>query len=260
MDYSALAKKEFPFAGEFFLSRTKKHDELIFFVPFYGGVKKQLLRHIHFVNQLGYDAFAFELEGNHKDWTKLRPPISSQGHFGIKHLYADQIERLLNDIPGKKIIFSFSNPGGSAFEAMARRQCSDTVAMICDSGPTDKFLPSVVKLLEHELKVKALALRLAITLPFALFWSPYFHKDLHTDLATFPEGFPLLSIRGWKDQLIPPAHIDSVFEPHTNLDWQKLSLPEAEHLKGLRDFKDDYQPVVEKFLIGISAKEKAKNF
>lgn len=252
MDYSALAKKEFAFGGELFLSRKKKYEELIFFVSFYGGVKKQLLRHIRFVNQLGYDAFTFDLQGSHRDWINLKAPISSRGHFGVKHLYADQIEKLLNDLPGKKIIFSFSNPCGSAFEAMARRKCSDTPAMICDSGPTDKFMPSVVKLLEYEMSLKSLPIRLALALPFALFWSPFFHKDLHTDLAKFPKHFPLLSIRGWKDKLIPPAHIDGVFEPHENLDWQKLGLPEAEHLAGLRDFKEDYQPVVKNFLASVS--------
>lgn len=252
MNYTELAKKEFPYNGEFFLSRNKKYNELVFFVSFYGGVKKQLLRHIRLVNQLGYDAFVFELQGDHKSLLHLKAPLTSLGKFGLKHAYAEQIERLLNMIPGKKIIFSFSNPSASAFEAMARRFCSNIAGMICDSGPTAQFLPSVFQLFTHDLKVKPWPVKLALAPVFTICWSPHLHKDIHTDLAKFPAHFRILSIRGWKDKLIPPAHIDQVFEPHAQLDWQKLSLPEADHLVGLRDFKDEYTPAVENFLKSIS--------
>lgn len=252
MDYTALARKEFPYQGEFFLSRNKKYEELIFFVHFYGGVKKQLLRHIRFVNQLGFDSFAFQLEGDHRTLLKLDPPLSSQGVFGLKHLYADQIELLLNLLPGSKIVYAFSNPSAAAIEAMARRHCSDTVALVCDSGPTAEFMPSVLKLFTYDLKVKPLPLRWALTPLFAFCWSPHLHKDLGPQLDNFPEGFRILSIRGWKDKLIPPAHIDEVFEPHKNLDWQKLSLPEADHLVGLRDFKEEYTPITEIFLKAVA--------
>lgn len=66
------------------------------------------------------------------------------------------------------------------------------------------------------------------------------HKDVHDQLATFPKGFRILSIRGWKDMLIPPNHIDGIFERHANLDWRKLSLPKAGHLNGLKDFREEY--------------------
>jgi hypothetical protein len=247
-DYRALAKKKFPNKGEFFFARERKHEELIFFVPFYGGVKKQLLRHIRMVNKMGYDAFAFELEGDLTSVFQLKLPITSNGKFGVKHQYANQIEFLLNALPGQKIVFSFSNPCASAIEAMARRHCEDTPAMICDSGPTNRFMQSAYELYTHEIKVPFLPLRLAMTPIVSMGWSPLLHKDVHTDLETFPDGFPLLSIRGWKDLLIPPTHIDEVFEPHKNLNWQKLALPEAEHLTGLRDYRKLYVETVTEWL------------
>lgn len=252
MDYSEIAKTELPFEGEFFLSKNKKFSELIFFVHFFGGNKKQIIRHIRMVNQLGFDAFAFHLQGNHKDLFSLRLPISRKNQFGAKHIYADQIETLLNRISGKKIVFAFSNPCASAIEAMARRFCSDTVAMICDSGPTARFIPSAYNLYTHEYKVRPLPLRLLLTPILSMGWSPFLHRDLDKDLAQFPSGYKILSIRGWKDLLIPPGHIDEVFDPHTQLDWTKLSLPECGHLTGLRDFKDDYIPAVESFLKKVS--------
>lgn len=251
MDYSQFTQTQLPFDGEFFLSKNKRYEELVFFVHFYEGTKRQIIRHIKLVNDLGFDAFAFHLHGNHKDVLK-HFPISPHLKFGVKHIYADQIEKLLNEIPGRKIIFSFSNPTASAIEAMARRHCSDTVALICDSGPTARFLPSAYNLFGYEYQIKSTLLKLALTPVMSLGWSPLLHKDIHAQLDAFPAGFKILSIRGWKDKLIPPTHIDEVFEPHKNLEWSKLSLPEAEHLTGLRDFRSEYIPGVERFLKSVA--------
>jgi hypothetical protein len=248
MDYTELAKSEFPFEGEFYLSKNKRYNELIFFVHFYEGSKRELIRHIKMVNELGFDAFAFQLNGTAKDLFK-RLPITADGAMGVKHVYAAQIEKLLNAIPGNKIVYAFSNPSASAIEAMAKRHCVDTVALICDSGPTARFLPSVWKLMRsYKFPFPFGGLKLPATAALGVFWSLHFHKDIHEQLEKFPENFPILSIRGWKDKLIPPAHIDEIFEPHHKLNWSKLNLPEAEHLTGLRDFRSEYAPSVDAFL------------
>ncbi|MBL7545246.1 MAG: hypothetical protein JNL11_15615 [Bdellovibrionaceae bacterium] len=227
---------KYPFDGEYFSSKQKRYNEVIFFVHFYDGSKSQLRRHIDLVNELGFDAFAFNLLDKMALFTN---PISRSKKPGLKHLWADQIHDLLNLLPQKKIIYSFSNPSASAIEAMATRHNLDIVAMVCDSGPSTKFLESVFHLFQHYRK-EGLVNSITKTLITPLVWSPYLHKDMHDHLETFPKGFKILSIRGWKDMLIPPNHIDGTFEPHTHLDWRKLSLPKAGHLNGLKDFKDEY--------------------
>ena len=238
----------FPFDGELYPARNKRFKELVFFVHFYEGNKKQLLRHIRLVNGFGFDAFAFHLHGTHQDFLSLKLPISPKGSFGIKHLYADQIEMLLNLLPQEKIVFSFSNPSGSAIEALARRRCSDIKALICDSGPSNRFLNSAIRLYQQNNPSQAKPFSYAFAPIMGFGWSPYLHQDIHKDLKIFPAYFPILSIRGWKDALISPQHIDEIFEPHKQLQWRKLDLPLAGHILGLRDFRDDYAPALENFL------------
>lgn len=259
----------FPYAGRLFKSKNKKYQETVLFVPFFGAVQRELARHVKFINDLGYDCVVFDLQKTPaildfsqgiltplKKWKELQEnlklPISSRMQFGLKHVYADQIENMLNLIPGKKIIFSFSNPGAATIEAMARRKCVDVSGAIFDSGPSGKFVESFVNLCKYDWKIDFLPLRYVLGPLLSYAWSPHLHRDVHLDLEAFPKAYKILSIRGWKDRLIPPDHIDALFEPHSKLDWRKLSLPEAEHLLGLRDFRDEYSPVVEKFMKEIS--------
>ncbi|MFN3455672.1 MAG: DUF829 domain-containing protein [Pseudobdellovibrio sp.] len=240
--------------GELFKSPNKKSDHLIFFAHFFKGHKKALKRHIELVNELGFDAYVFNLKDDAKDHYYV-PYSHVSKKFGMKHALADQIEEHLNLLSDykTKIMFAFSNVAACAIEAMARRfkaQQTDIIAMICDSGPggPSHFLYSSYKLLEHQMGVSSLPLRLVGTPAMALGWSPSLHKDINNDLNDFPQGFPLLSIRGWRDKLIAPKDIDEVFEDQKNLNWKKLSLPEAGHLNGLRDFPSEYVPALTEFL------------
>lgn len=239
---------QLPYDGTFYYAKNKKFSETIFFVHFYEGSKLLLKRHIELVNELGFDAFAFNLLNN-KEYFKN--PISRRKEIGIKHVYSDQIEFLLNAIAGKKIIFAFSNPSASAIEAMYLRHCSDTTALICDSGPSGKFVKSFFNLFRNY-KENNLIQTLAKSVFVPIFWSRHLHKDVSQQLASFPKGFPILSIRGWKDDLIPPDHIDSLFEGHPNLSWRKLSLPQAGHLNGLKDFRENYTNGVRNFLLEVA--------
>lgn len=258
-----------PYQGRLFKSKNKKFEETVLFVPFFNASQRELARHVKLVNDLGFDCVLFDLHKTPaildfsqglwtplKKWRELQEtlklPISSQMKFGLKHVYADQIENLLNLVPGKKIIYAFSNPGGAAIEALARRQCVDVQGAIFDSGPSGKFVESFLNLCKFEWKIEFFPLRYVMAPLLSYAWSPHLHHDITKHLDKFPKGFKILSVRGWKDRLIPPNHIDVIFEAHPELDWRKLSLPEAGHLLGLRDFREDYAPVVEKFLYEIS--------
>ena len=231
----------YPDEGELFKAPQKKSDHLIFFVHFYKGNKRVLMRHIKLVNELGYDAYAFNIKDD-LDEHYFLPYSHLSDKFGMKHAIADQIEEHLALLPEykSKIVFAFSNIAGSAIEALARRQSKDVIALVCDSGPGASFFYSGVKLFTQNWKLS--------TLPFLLSWSTGFHKDIPEDLKQLPEHFPVLSIRGWKDKLISPAHIDKIFDQCKNLNWRKLALPEAGHVNGLRDYPAEYRAGLENFL------------
>jgi len=236
--------------GEWFKSPQKKFQETILIVPFFGAEKKNLQRHTEFINEIGYDCVLFDLKDS---WQELATNhLSSKAQFGLKHVWAEQIEVLLNEIPGKKIIFSFSNPSASAIEAIAHRRAADIQGLICDGGPSGQLWHSMVNYFTHENPLPFFPVKAAAAAATAFLWNPRFLKVIHDDLKKFPKNFRILSIRGWKDPLITPKMIDLVFNPHKQLDWQRLSLPEGAHLNGLKDHPESYQPPVTQFLKEIS--------
>ncbi len=245
---------DIPFKGRHHLCEKagfkKLYKDTIVFVPFFGASQKSLQRHVDLVTALGFDAVTFDLMD---DWSSaFLNVISSQGLFGLKHVWADQIERILNSVQGSKIIYGFSNPNASAFEAIARRNAWDISGMICDGGPSGKLSKSMVRYFATEKPLPSIALRMVLATITANLWSPDYPRAIGRDLSRLPKGFRILSIRGWKDPLISPEMIDLVFEGHNQIDWEKLSLPEGKHLDGLKEFPELYVPRVESFLKEIA--------
>lgn len=231
-------------------AKHKHYQETVILVPFFGAERKNLHRHVEFLHELGFDCATVILKDR---WEQVATNfLSSRGNFGLKHVWADQVEAALNEIPGKKILFSFSNPSASAIEAIARRGATDIKGMICDGGPSGQLWHSMVNYFSHEAPLPFYPAKALAAMATSLLWHPQFSEVVHEDLKKFPKGFRLLSIRGWKDPLITPKMIDLVFEPHDHLDWQKFSLPEGEHLNGLKDFPNEYKPAVGQFLKEIA--------
>lgn len=242
--------------GELFLANktenTKSKKPLVFFVHFLGGHKKVLKRHVELVNDLGFDAYVFNLKDSHKEYNYF--PLSSVSKkFGLKHVMADQIENHLNQFDDykEKIVFAFSNISGSAIECLSRRfkdHKKDVIALICDSGPGLEFFKSSYNLLKHQIKVQSVLARMTLSPVIAFGWSLNLNKDVSQDLKSLPDGFPVLSIRGWRDILISPKSIDDIFNQQKHLRLHKVDLPEAGHINGLRDFPTEYIPPVKFFI------------
>ncbi len=229
-----------------FKSDQRKSETQILFVPFFGAHRGALQRHVEFVNGLGFDCYAIKLRDSFVP--KFDHYFTSDLRFGKKHVWTEQIESALNFIKGPKIVFSFSNPTASAIQAISRRNANDIKALICDGGPAENFVESFENYFLHEMPIKNPLLRTTAAKSISLLWHHRLAHSVHQDLNLIPEGFKILSIRGWQDKLITPEMIDLIFQPHANLDWRKLSLPKAGHLNGLKDFKGDYEPVVADFL------------
>lgn len=236
--------------GRRFQSKNKKYVETVFFVHFYEGNVAAIRKHIGMVNDLGFDAFAFQLA---EDKLGHSIPINSKKQFGLKHLYADQIEKLLNQIPGNKIVFSFSNPSAAAIEAIAARNATDIKALICDSGPSFQFIKSGENLLRWNKHYPVLLSQIAAPF-FSFFWSPKMHQDCIEQLNQLPHGFPVMTLLAQNDLLIPPADTMLGFEKAKNLNWKNKIFSNTGHLQGLKTDPEGYRKEVQDFLISLATK------
>jgi len=243
-----------PFGLEIAQPEVQRFNECVVLVPFYGGTKIQLRRHSDFLLALGFPVASFDLAAFPKGQRTqlIGNLVSSRAEFGVKHIWADQIEAVCNAIPGQKILFGFSTPSASAIEAIVRRQAVDIAGLICDSGPTTDLLSALVNYFRFEEPLRVPLTRYAAALALTLGWSPAFRHEITADMEQLPSQFRILSIRGWKDKIIGTHEIDQVFEPHNQIDWRKLSLPKAGHLNGLRDFASEYEGPVKQFLLQIA--------
>lgn len=222
----------------------------IVFVPFFGGKRAALRRHMDFIDRLGLKWVFVDLDFDPIKFF-LKPFSSSNHAFGMKKQWADRIEKTLNDVPGKKIIYSFSNPSAGAIEAIARRNAHDILGLICDGGPTGDLFQSILNYYKYEKKMKWLPARYLTAFISTHMISLDPKSICNEDLKKFPANLPILSIRGWKDPLISPRQIDLIFDSHKHLKWQKLSLPQGKHLDGLKKFQQEYEKSVGDFIKGL---------
>tara|TARA_B100001248_G_scaffold261706_1_gene253759 strand:+ start:647 stop:1408 length:762 start_codon:yes stop_codon:yes gene_type:complete len=240
----ALNLKKYP-------AKQKMHEEVIVFVHFFDGSPKLLQRHIDLVNQLGFDAYAYQVAFHLKE-RRLHDflPKANLKRLGLKNFWSKDLQHILDQIPGKKILYAFSNPASAAFE-VAKNKNNQVCAVVCDSGPFFDLLRCSRNLIKDYFDVKNPLLNIPGAIAGTIALAPLHENYLNADLAALPKDFPVLSIRGWKDNLVPAKSIEKVFEKHQHLDLEVLNLPEAGHLNGLKDFPDVYKPVVENFLLKV---------
>lgn len=235
---------EFPKSDpQFYFSKNKiPGSPIIMFVHFYGGHQRVLKRHIDLVNEIGFDAFAF----NMPDFLSCARIPHYRGRIGLKHYLTKMITHFLNEIPGPKIIFAFSNPSAAAIEAIYDRNKvgrQDVVGLVCDSGPSRPFIQSAWNL---AIKVRG---QFKLLWLFSFLWSFRLHKEVRYQLKRFPKNFPILSIQGGADEVIPPWHIDLVFRKLENfVHVETFVLPEAGHLDALKNFPEPYRKTLSRWL------------
>jgi hypothetical protein len=239
-------------------AKDKRFAEVIVLVPYFRGTLKRIETHVAFLNDMGFDVAVCNIRGELIEARSgiFQWPVSSEMKPGLKYIWADVIEKTLNSFPGSKIVFTMSNPSAAAITVIARRNAADVRGLVCDSGPTNRLLSSVYSYITHVEPISFVPLRWASSIAATMLMDPFWSQELRRDLDRFPQGFPLLSIRGWKDKITPPQTIDEVFDPHLQLNWQKLSIPAAGHLNGLRDFADEYRPGVERFLKRVATSQR----
>ena len=239
--------------GEMILSPDKKFAETIIFVPFFFGKKQQMRRHAEFVSSIGYDAVIFNLSYK---WLKVIPKLrySLKLGWGIKHVWTREITKILDTVPGDKILFTFSNPTTAALEATGLRKAKDVRGLICDGGPFFDLLKCNWNYFNHEAKIKNPFKRIGMNAYARAIWTIDHEKEIKRDLELLPKDFPILSIRGWLDPLVPVSCIEKAFEGHDHLDLEILNLPSGKHLDGLKNFPEIYKARVTDFLNSISTK------
>ncbi len=239
-------KQEYSFDGVYFPSSAPKSKIVVVFVHQWGGSVRGMVRHIHLVNALGFNAFAFQLL--HFEIPPATSLISSSNHLGIKHIYADQVEKVLNEINADKIVFGFSNPAGSAIEAVARRGAADIKALICDSGPAYHFFYSYEQVLKHYYKMESPIKRKLLVYTTGWAWSPYYNKDVREHLQSLPDGFAVLTLQGWQDLISPPNEIEAHFRDLTNIEETRVVMAKAGHVNGIIQDLIVYRNSLESFL------------
>jgi hypothetical protein len=205
--------------GEIIKSPNKKYLETIVFVPFFFGKKQQMKRHALFMSEIGFDSVIFNLSYK---WYNVVPRLkdSMKLGWGLKHVWTQEIKTILDSIP----------------------------------GPFFDLIKCNWNFFTHGKKKIGLK-KLGWNLYARGIWTIEHEKEITRDLARLPKNFPILSIRGWLDPLVPTTAIEKAFKGHDHLDLEILNLPEGGHLDGLKKFPEIYKPRVTDFLKSVSTTE-----
>ena len=238
-----------PHDGELHRAGNRISDMTIVFIHHYGGSKRTLLRHVRLVNTLGYDAVVFSMWMPPKG--PFRLPLTNEKKFGVRHVWAEQIGRVLDAVPGRKVVFSLSMPTNSAVEAIAKRRAEDVDALICDGGPFLQLITCTSNLYKEVYGITSPILR-AMVGTFALgVYGPGLERELPNTFARLPENFPVLSIRGEDDPLVPVEAIDEFFSHQAHLVIARLQIAGGGHLDGIKKSPDRYLSAVRDFLASL---------
>ena len=249
MNIQLPTKNTFPYEGELFLPQEQKFKEIIIFTHHYGGHKKQLRRHVEFVNQIGFRAFVFNLfpQPFSNSFALLKKPYFYFAPLQIQ--WKKQILKVAKLFPNEpKIFFSFSFSCNVTSQLVSK--IPHTRAIIFDGGPFAQRIKNPWKYLSHQEVISNPILRALMIIPWNFFCGLYSLKfKINRSMKKWKKGFPVLSYQCAQDKLVPPETINALLKPHHHLKTQVVSLSKAQHLQGMKLQPEEYQKALKNFLV-----------
>lgn len=229
-----------------FPASKKQNKPTVVFIHHMGGNHRTPARHVRLFNRWGYDCVTFDLLlGTNLKNLYLHPLIRKLPH-GVFEIWYEQIIHVLSEVPGTKIVFSFSGPSLAALRACHSRQ--DVQHMICDGGPFEDIYKNTRHFFEHEMNVRQNALNKVAAFVGSALWGYRPLDKLHGALDAWNSRIPILSIRGEADPIVAIESIRKVFAPHPHLPLEVHEISKGAHLNGLRDFGIEYEAALAQFL------------
>ncbi len=239
---------QLPYEGRYFRAPHKSFQETVIFVHHYGGNRSSVRKHQEFLSDLGFDTVSFTLSQPARPQF-LEGFLLNELKPGLRERWTEEILKVIQCVPGKKILYTFSFPSAATAIAMAKSESHDIQAWIADGGPFLMPLTCFWNYYTHIEKTPALWRRIArVGLGAVSLGMLRLKDELSAALSRLPKGFPVLSIRSWQDPLVPISAIDEAFVGQSHIHLETLTLAEAGHIDGLLRFPEEYKPRVEKFL------------
>lgn len=230
-------------------AKSKKFQETVVLTHHFGGNGALMRRHQEFLSEVGYDSIAFDYS--------LSSPASKQSplqllmrmYRGAHTVWRRELLQVLNECPGDKFILSFSFPSCAVLSLLAENHRTDIKGWLSDGGPFLKLWTCMNNYFRYEKPISHAIPRALATAGGVFFvGSPFYLKDMRRWVKKIDPNFPILSIRGGRDELVPEDAIEEVFKIRSDLNLEVLRLPEAGHMQGLRKYPELYKPAVAHFL------------
>ena len=240
-----------PHSGFLQPAPQRRFEEVIVFVHHFGGSPQRLSQHIQLVNDLGFDAVAFQLQLSSPK-KMFRPPLTRDYKWGVSKVWEEQISDILKAVIRPKIVMSFSSPSGAALNAISDRPPGDVKGAICEGGPFTQVKRGYWNYFTHEFKIGNPVVRAGMAyMVYYLLGGSNFMPLSKERLKKLPPDFPLLSVRAWNDRMVSMKAIEEYLAGLDHIAIEVLSLPEIDHLQGLTRAPEEYKPRVERFLTSI---------
>ncbi len=245
-----------PYEGEYRKAPSKRFNEVIVFVHHFGGQKRSTRRHQEMVLAAGYDCVIFNLHYNSSKATHspnqrllrlfknyLKVPRS------FISIWTDELNEILNQIPGPKIIYSLSSPSTAVVGCLGPKKRQDIQAWVCDCGPFLKVWQCFWNYSKYEAKrSNFFSILFFNTFGFLFFGGVFYRTRMRRWLRINNRQVPTLSLRAGQDRLVPAHAVSDFFSLPNSLRVESETFAHSNHLDAIKTDASRYQSVVLTFL------------